>query len=102
VSGEHAVVRLGDAAGQVFAAHGSGIGAQLVAGRMLATAFVEHGARGTTKFERQWHRRFGPAFFAADAFRRMTRLFGPRTVDFVLRSGLVPKALIRAGFTAGL
>lgn len=102
VSGERAVVRLGDAAGQVFAAHGSGIGAQLVAGRMLATALVEDGVRGAATFEQRWHRRFGAAFFAADAFRRMSRLFGPRSVDFVLRSGLVPKALIRAGFTAGL
>lgn len=102
VHGEHAVVRLGDAAGQVFAAHGSGVGAQLVAARMLATAFAEHGVRGATRFERQWHRRFGPVFFAADAFRRMSKLLGPRSLDFMLRTGLVPKALIRAGFTAGL
>jgi len=102
VTGDKAVVRVGDAAGLVYAAHGSGIGAQLVAARMLAERIAKDGARGATSFERAWHRRFDAAFFAADAFRRMSTLLGPRSVHFVLRHGLISKSMIRLGFAAGL
>lgn len=100
--GDQAVVRIGDAAGQVYAAHGSGIGAQLVAARMLAACVAKDGARGAVTFERAWHRRFDAAFIAADAFRRMSTWLGPRSVDFVLRRGLLSKSMIRFGFAAGL
>jgi len=102
VTGDGAIVRLGDAAGQVYAAHGSGVGAQLVAARMLAERVAKDGVNGALGFERAWHRRFGAAFFAADAFRRISTLLGPRSVDFMMRRGLLPKSLIRFGFAAGL
>lgn len=102
LEGAHAVVRLGDAAGQVYAAHGSGIGAQLVAARMLAERIARAGASGAHAWERAWHRRFGPAFFAADAFRRVSMRLGPEALGFAMRRGLMPKSLVRLGFTAGL
>ncbi len=102
MDGANAVVRLGDAAGQVYAAHGSGIGAQLVAATMLAERIAKDGPRGAVAFERAWHRRFGPAFLAADAFRRVSTLLGPGMIELLLRRGLMPKRLLRLGFSAGL
>lgn len=101
-SGPRAVVRLGDAAGQVYAAHGSGIGAQLVAARMLAERVAKDGARGAATFERDWHRRFGLKFLAADVFRRASTLLGPRSLGVLLGRGLLPPGLVRLGMTAGL
>ncbi len=103
VKGDHAVIRVGDAAGQVFAAHGSGIGAQLLAGKMLAEALSTHGLEGATRFERAWHRRFGPVFVAADLVRRLSaRISGPRALAFIMRHGLLPRTLVLKGFDAGL
>jgi flavin-dependent dehydrogenase len=106
-----ALVRVGDAAGLVYAAHGSGIGAQLVAGRMLADALSAHGlrpglrsglGRAVRAWERAWHRRFGARFLVADAFRRLSTRLTPEVLAWVLRSGLMPEPLLRVGFTAGL
>lgn len=102
VHDDYAVVRIGDAAGQVYAAHGSGIGAQLVAARMLADAIAARGFAGTRDFERRWHRRFFAEFAAADVFRRVSTKLGPKALGFLFKSGLLPKALVARGFNAGL
>jgi flavin-dependent dehydrogenase len=98
-----AVIRVGDAAGQVYAAHGSGIGAQLIAGKMLADALMSRDLEGARRFERDWHRRFGAQFIAADLARRLsTRLSGPKLLGFLMRHGLLPQALVTKGLEAGL
>jgi len=102
VRDDHAVVRIGDAAGQVYAAHGSGIGAQLIAARMLAEAIADKGFSGTRDFERRWHRRFFAEFAAADIFRRVSTKLGPKTLGFLFKTGLLSKGLVARGFNAGL
>lgn len=97
-----AVTWLGDSAGHVYAAHGSGVGAQLVASRILADAVASEGPSGTRAFEARWHRRFGPTFAAADAFRRLSSRLGPRGLAALIRAGLLPRAVVRLGLTAGL
>jgi hypothetical protein len=97
-----AIVRVGDAAGQVYAAHGSGVGAQLVAARMLAGALAKEGPIGARSFERRWHRRFFLEFAAADTFRRLSTRLDARMLAFGFRTGLVPRALVARSFQAGL
>lgn len=101
VAGGRAVVRLGDAAGQVYPAHGSGVGAQLVAATMLA----EHLRRGPVAalaYQAAWHRRFGWKFAASDVFRRASTRLGPRSLGWLFGRGLIPPALVRYGMRAGL
>ena len=100
--GQATIVRVGDAAGQVYAAHGSGIGAQLIAAKMLADDLVRDGARGVHRFERRWHRRFLLEFAAADTFRRLSTRLDARALGFLFRRGLLPKSLVARGFLAGL
>ncbi|MFO0751117.1 MAG: FAD-dependent oxidoreductase [Myxococcota bacterium] len=97
-----AVVWIGDAASQVYAAHGSGIGAQLVAARMLGEALAARGAAGAAAWQRAWHRRFGASFVAADAFRRLSMRLGPRGLAFMLKAGLLRASMVRLGMSAGL
>lgn len=99
---EQVVVRFGDSAGQVFAAHGSGIGAHLVGARMLAERLARDGPAGAFVFERAWHRRFGLKFLAADVFRRASMRLGPRVLATMIRTRMLPTGLVRVGFSAGL
>ena len=101
-AGSTTVVRVGDAAGLVYAAHGSGIGAQLIAARMLAEDLSTHGPSGAFRFQGRWHRRFLAEFVAADTFRRLSAKLDGRTLGFLMRRGLMPKALVARGFLAGL
>lgn len=101
-AGSTKVVRVGDAAGLVYAAHGSGIGAQLIAAQMLAEDLSAHGPNGIFRFQRRWHRRFLAEFAAADAFRRFSARLDGRALGFLMRHGLMPKALVARGFLAGL
>ncbi|MCC6624422.1 MAG: FAD-dependent oxidoreductase [Deltaproteobacteria bacterium] len=101
-AGARAVVRIGDAAGQVYAAHGSGVGAQLVASAMLADAIATLGPAGGAAFERAWHRRFGPKFLVADAFRRLATPLGPRAVEALVRGGPLTRPLVALSMSAGL
>lgn len=61
---------VGDAASQVFSAHGSGTGAGLVAASMLADAI---GAGDLAGYQRAWQKRFGLLFATHDLFRRLTQ-----------------------------
>lgn len=101
-AGSTRLVRVGDAAGLVYAAHGSGIGAQLIAAQMLAEDLAAHGPNGVFRFQRRWHRRFLAEFAAADAFRRFSAKLDGTALGFLMRHGLMPKALVARGFLAGL
>lgn len=89
------VLRIGDAANQVYAAHGSGIAAQLVAARWLAEALVSGG--GGAAYTAAWHRRFGADVAAADVFARFSRQLDLPTFRRLLDSGLIPEDLAKAG-----
>ena len=71
---------MGDAACQVFPAHGSGIGMGLIAGRMLADAVADAVDPGDEQvlwgYQAAFQHEFGGLLAAFDAFRRMSTVLG--------------------------
>jgi flavin-dependent dehydrogenase len=88
------VALLGDAACQVFPAHGSGIGAGIVAARMLAESLAGGSLRD---YEVAWHRRWGGLFAAYDAFRRWNQDMDPQLLDELMATGVIDATVARAG-----
>lgn len=96
------VALVGDAACQVFPAHGSGIGVGLVAGTVLAegTAGVDdpgdphhlwHG------YQAPFQRELGGDLAGYDVLRRATTRLGSSGVDALVRSGVVDETTTRTG-----
>ena len=92
VMGNHA--RIGDAACQVFCAHGSGIGVQLVAARGLVDQLVHgSGLQGwATWFMRTW----GGRLAASDQFARFSRSLTVDETAGLIRRGLMPASVAAA------
>jgi flavin-dependent dehydrogenase len=88
------VALLGDAASQVFSAHGSGIAAGLIAARMLAEALASGG--GPRAYEVTWMRTHGGRFAAYDLFRRFSQTLSIDDVATLMRSGLMDPMTSRA------
>ncbi|MBI2568526.1 MAG: FAD-dependent oxidoreductase [Candidatus Schekmanbacteria bacterium] len=87
---------VGDAAGQVFAAHGSGVGAGLVAGRMAAES-LSRGAGGPWQYNVAWQRRFGGLFAGSAFFARFSATMGAGELAAMMRAGLLlPAAAVAA------
>jgi flavin-dependent dehydrogenase len=81
------VALIGDAACQVYPAHGSGIGPGLIAARVLAE---ELGGGGSAhSYEVRWMRQWGPTLVSADQFRRYSETLDARTLARLLSSGLI-------------
>jgi len=89
------VALLGDAACQVFSAHGSGIGAGLVAARMLADALSRRGSLLAYAWE--WQRKCGGTLAAYDVFRRFSQALSSDDIDRMMASGLLDERGARAG-----
>jgi len=94
-SDDDRVALLGDAGCQVFPAHGSGIGAGLIAARLLADTI----ARGAPlrAYEVAWQRRHGGLFALFDAVRRWNQQQDAEAIGRLLGGGLADEALLRAG-----
>lgn len=88
------VALLGDAGGQVFSAHGSGIGLGLVAARQLADALAR--GDGLEGYARAFRRRWGVLLLGYDLLRRLSRRLGAREVGWMMRAGLLNEASVRA------
>jgi len=89
------VALLGDAGCQVFPAHGSGVGAGLVAARLLADTLA---AGGTPRdYEIAWQRRHGGLFAFFDVFRRWNQTVDDATLSRVMHLGLLDAETLRAG-----
>ncbi len=92
---------VGDAACQVFPAHGSGIGLGLIAGRMLADAVagaVDPGDEDVLwSYQAPFQRELGGTLAAYDAFRRMSTALGGEGVSTMARAGLLTEPLTRSG-----
>jgi len=89
------VVLLGDAGSQVFPAHGSGIGAGMVAARELADALADReDAHGWAV---EWQRRWGALFASYDLFRRFAQTLAPNDLERMIASGLMDEETARAG-----
>jgi flavin-dependent dehydrogenase len=90
---------LGDAACQVYATHGSGIGIGLVAARLLAEAVAEAAARGDDlgaqgslwAYAARFHRQWMPLLGAADAFRRFSQRLTKPELERLMGGLLTPQ-----------
>lgn len=81
------VAALGDAACQVYAPHGSGVGNGLLAARLLADALAS--GRGTCAYAAAFQRRLGGTLAAFDLMRRFNQALPPADLARLLRSGLL-------------
>lgn len=88
---------VGDAACQVFPAHGSGVGAGMIAARMLAEEFVREPERATQRYERAFHRTLGARLAAYDVFRRLSQQLSADEVATLISSGLFTEQNFSAG-----
>lgn len=104
------VALLGNAACQVFPAHGSGVGIGLIAARELADAVVATGPGGGDPGDerRLWawqaafHRRHGAVLAAYDLFRRLTQSLDAADFRRLLRAGLVNPRQMALGLLQAL
>jgi flavin-dependent dehydrogenase len=92
---------VGDAACQVFPAHGSGIGMGLIAGRVLADAVrgaADPGAEATLwGYQAAFQHELGGPLAAFDGFRRMSTALGSEGIRRMLAAGLMTEQMVRAG-----
>jgi len=89
------VALLGDAGCQVFPAHGSGVGAGLIAARLLADTLATGGS--LRDYEVAWQRRHGGLFAFFDVFRRWNQTVDADTLGQAIGLGLVDAEALRAG-----
>lgn len=89
------VALLGDAGCQVFSAHGSGVGAGLIAARTLADTLA--GGGSLRQWEVAWQRRHGSLLGAFDVLRRFTQTLDEREVALLFDSGMMEPELMKAG-----
>jgi len=94
------VALVGDAACQVFSAHGSGIGFGLIAARELVDAVCAHGDLGsqiaTWDYQANFHRKWGGCLATYDVLRRVSQALAPEHVTKLLGHGLLSAASYRA------
>lgn len=84
---------LGDSAGHVYTAHGSGIGMGLVASRALADAIQ----RGNLGSYQRWHtRRQVPMLAVVDTLRRITGSLSVEQNERMFSSGMVDASVVTA------
>jgi len=96
------VALVGDAACQVFPAHGSGIGIGLIAGTMLAEGAADADDPGDPEvlwrsYQAPFQRRHGGDLAGFDLLRRTSTALGSTGVDALVRSGIVDERTTRAG-----
>ncbi len=98
--GAEGVALVGNAACQVFPAHGSGVGMGLLAGKLLAQAATRHGdpgsAAATWDYQARFQRRFGAVLASYDVFRRLSNRITGAQVDAMLAAGLIEATNSRA------
>ncbi|MEZ4238394.1 MAG: hypothetical protein R3F59_20030 [Myxococcota bacterium] len=90
--GRGRVALLGDAAAQVYPAHGSGIGMQLAAAALLAEALAA--GRGPWAYNVAWQRAYGGLLAASDLFRRFSAGLQPEDVRALMRRGVLSAGLM--------
>lgn len=89
------VALLGDAACQVFPAHGSGIGPGLIAARVLAEELAA--GRGVRGYNVRWQREHGGLLASYDLMRRFSQSLSLSEIEQLMGGGLFHPALLRAG-----
>jgi menaquinone-9 beta-reductase len=94
------VAVLGDAGCQVFPAHGSGVGAGLLAARSLADTLAAGGSM--RDYEVVWQRKHGALLASFDALRRFTQSLDGAAVARLFASGLAEPELMTSGLNQEL
>lgn len=94
------VALIGDAASQVFPAHGSGIAANLIAARLLADA-LSHG-KGLNGYAVAWQRSLGGTFACYDLFRRFSQQLTVADLEQMMEHGLMDPKLTKFGLAQQL
>lgn len=94
------VALLGDAGCQVFPAHGSGVGAGLVAARLLADTLAAD--RPLREYEVAWQRQHGALMASFDVMRRWSQSLDGAAVANLLAFGLTEASLMKAGLNQEL
>ena len=89
------VAAVGDAARQVFSAHGSGIGPGMAAGRMLADCLAETGH--VRDYSVRWMRRFGGLFAGYDILRRVSQSLSGDQIEILIAEGVLDAPSVAAG-----
>lgn len=89
------VALLGDAAGQVYGMHGSGVGAGMVAARTLIDALAGGGT--PEDYNYQWQRAHGGSLAGAAMFCRFSSSLTPEHTAQMMSSGLMSPGLSRKG-----
>lgn len=87
-------LRFGDAAGMVWASHGSGIGPQLIASRRIADVLA--GGGSAREASDAWAQQCRPGLAEAAAFQRFSLGVNAPLLARWIRSGLMHPELIRA------
>jgi menaquinone-9 beta-reductase len=99
--GAPGVALLGDAACQVFGAHGSGIGLGLLAARQLADVVGHAEDPGALEsvwaYQAAFHRTWGPLVAISDLFRRHSQAQDEWQIEAMLSAGLMSPASYEAG-----
>lgn len=88
------VASLGDAASQVFSAHGSGIGIGLLAGRLLAESLA---CGHMNDYERRFLREYGGLLAGYDIFRRFSQRLSVGELARLMQVGLLDAESALAG-----
>jgi menaquinone-9 beta-reductase len=94
------VALLGDAACQVFSAHGSGVGIGLIAARILADALAS--GAGPDRYAVSFHRQWGGLLAGYDIFRRFSQTMDAGDLALLMRAGLLDEEGARAGLSQRL
>ncbi len=92
---EGRVALIGDAACQVYATHGSGIGAGMIAGRMVAESLA--GGQGVWGYAVAWQRRWGGLFAGSERFARHSRDLSIEDLGRLIAAGVMGAELVRDG-----
>jgi flavin-dependent dehydrogenase len=88
------IAAIGDAACQIFPAHGSGIAPQLLAARVLAEQLAAgHGVHG---YAVEFQRRYGGLLAGYDVFRRFSQDLEQAELAQLMRSGIMSPSSTRA------
>ncbi|MCO4743711.1 MAG: hypothetical protein KC912_02910 [Proteobacteria bacterium] len=85
---------IGDAAGMVHSAHGSGIAMQMLAARLLADTLADGG--NPWDYNVAWQRKWGGLLAGADLQRRFVQHLQPRTLRAMMRRGVMTPAMLQA------
>jgi flavin-dependent dehydrogenase len=88
------VALLGDAGCQVFSAHGSGIGAGMLAAKLLADALAA--GRSPHSWAVAWMREHGATHAAYEVFRKLSQDLAPDEVHTLIGHGLLEEHSVRA------